>query len=148
MNERPPNEERRRRRAVSTRVCPRCEPAERVGAARDTALTPPSSPRNAQPRAVRVQSAPDQNAVGAGPTVEAGAVKLDFKQPAANEARWRPAVYGGLAAAALAGLLIAPHFLPSFLAAQLLVGPDNPVYIQEDRGCPDDPDRGTPGSSC
>jgi hypothetical protein len=39
------------------------------------------------------------------------AERIDFKRPAANESRWRPAAYGGLAAAALAGLLIAPRFL-------------------------------------
>jgi Ankyrin repeats (many copies) len=59
-----------------------------------------------------VQSDPDQNAPGARRSGELSPVKLDFKQPAANETRWRPAAYGGLAAAALAGLLIAPHFLP------------------------------------
>lgn len=32
-------------------------------------------------------------------------------RPASNRARWRPAIFGGLAAAALAGLLIAPRFL-------------------------------------
>jgi hypothetical protein len=59
-----------------------------------------------------VQSAPDQDALGARRGAELSPVKLDFKQPGANEARWWPAAYGGLAAAALAGLLIAPHFLP------------------------------------
>jgi len=43
----------------------------------------------------------------------AAAANLDFKRPAANEARWRPATYGGLAAAVLAGLIIVPHYLPS-----------------------------------
>jgi hypothetical protein len=43
---------------------------------------------------------------------ESGPAKIDLEQPAANEARWRPVAYGGLAAATLAGLLIAPHFLP------------------------------------
>ncbi|MFI4889731.1 MAG: ankyrin repeat domain-containing protein [Steroidobacterales bacterium] len=33
-------------------------------------------------------------------------------QRAARRSRWRPAVFGTLAAAALAGLLITPHFLP------------------------------------
>jgi hypothetical protein len=32
-------------------------------------------------------------------------------RPASNRARWRPAIFGGLAAASLAGLLIAPRFL-------------------------------------
>ena len=36
---------------------------------------------------------------------------VEFRKPSANEPRWRVATYGGLAAAALAGLLIAPHFL-------------------------------------
>jgi hypothetical protein len=35
---------------------------------------------------------------------------IEFRRPSANEPRWRVATYGGLAAAALAGLLIAPHF--------------------------------------
>jgi hypothetical protein len=38
-------------------------------------------------------------------------VDIDFKQRAANRAWRRPAAYGGLAAAVLAGLLIAPRFL-------------------------------------
>jgi hypothetical protein len=38
-------------------------------------------------------------------------VDIDFKQRAANQAWRRPAAYGGLAAAVLAGLLIAPRFL-------------------------------------
>jgi Ankyrin repeats (3 copies) len=59
-----------------------------------------------------VQSDPDQNAAGGRRSGALSPVKLDFKRPAANETRWRPAAYGGLAAAALAGLLIAPHFLP------------------------------------
>lgn len=37
--------------------------------------------------------------------------KLDSRRPAANRARWRPAIFGTLAAAALAGLLITPRFL-------------------------------------
>lgn len=36
----------------------------------------------------------------------------DFRRPAANQASWRPAVIGTLAAACLAGLLITPLFLP------------------------------------
>ncbi len=39
-------------------------------------------------------------------------VSPDFQQPAANQASWRPAVIGTLAAACLAGLLITPLFLP------------------------------------
>ena len=38
-------------------------------------------------------------------------VDIDFKQRAANQSWRRPAAYGGLAAAVLAGLLIAPRFL-------------------------------------
>jgi Ankyrin repeats (3 copies) len=38
--------------------------------------------------------------------------KIDVTQPAANQPWRRPAIFGTLAAAALAGLLIAPHFLP------------------------------------
>ena len=40
------------------------------------------------------------------------ASKIDVTQPAANQPWRRPAIFGTLAAAALAGLLIAPHFLP------------------------------------
>jgi hypothetical protein len=36
---------------------------------------------------------------------------IEFRRRSANQPRWRVATYGGLAAAALAGLLIAPHFL-------------------------------------
>lgn len=36
---------------------------------------------------------------------------IELRKAAANKPRWRIATYGGLAAAALAGLLIAPHFL-------------------------------------
>jgi len=59
------------------------------------------------------QATPDR-AVSRGPTapVNIDAARERFKRPAASEARWRPATYGGLAAAALAGLLIAPHFFP------------------------------------
>jgi hypothetical protein len=39
-------------------------------------------------------------------------VSPDFQQPAANQASWRPAVIGTLAAACLAGLLMTPLFLP------------------------------------
>jgi hypothetical protein len=42
----------------------------------------------------------------------AAKVAIDFEQPAANHPWRRPAAYGGLAAAVLAGLLVAPHFLP------------------------------------
>jgi hypothetical protein len=39
-------------------------------------------------------------------------VSPDFQRPAANQASWRPAVIGTLAAACLAGLLMTPLFLP------------------------------------
>ena len=97
-----PERRRRGRRAVSTRVRPRCGPAERVGAARNTRHAAELAVQRAAPGGP-VQSAPDQDALGARRGAELGRVKLDFKQPAANEARWRPAAYGGLAAAALAG---------------------------------------------
>jgi hypothetical protein len=52
---------------------------------------------------------------------------VDPTRAAGNQARWRPAVVGTLAAAALAGLLIAPHFLtptaPPPTASQPAQGP-------------------------
>ena len=36
--------------------------------------------------------------------------RRDIKPAAASRRRWRPAVFGSLAAAAVAGLLVAPHF--------------------------------------
>jgi len=42
---------------------------------------------------------------------QGGSAPIESRRPSANEPRWRVATYGGLAAAALAGLLIAPHFL-------------------------------------
>jgi hypothetical protein len=42
---------------------------------------------------------------------EESSAPIKFRRPSANEPRWRVATYGGLAAAALAGFLIAPHFL-------------------------------------
>jgi hypothetical protein len=44
---------------------------------------------------------------------ETGPVKIDFTRPAANQAWRRPAIFGTLAAAALAGFLVAPQFLTS-----------------------------------
>jgi hypothetical protein len=41
---------------------------------------------------------------------EAAAAKIDFTRPAANQAWRRPAIFGTLAAAALAGFMIAPQF--------------------------------------
>jgi hypothetical protein len=48
---------------------------------------------------------------------------IEFRRPAANESRWRVATYGGLAAAALAGLLIAPHFLTPSTAPMTRLAP-------------------------
>jgi hypothetical protein len=42
---------------------------------------------------------------------ETGPVKIDFTRPAANHPWRRPAIFGTLAAAALAGLMVAPQFL-------------------------------------
>jgi Ankyrin repeats (3 copies) len=42
---------------------------------------------------------------------ETGPVKIDFTRPAANHPWRRPAIFGTLAAAALAGLIVAPQFL-------------------------------------
>jgi Ankyrin repeats (3 copies) len=41
---------------------------------------------------------------------DAGPVKIDFTRPAANQPWRRPAIFGTLAAAALAGFMIAPQF--------------------------------------
>jgi hypothetical protein len=49
-----------------------------------------------------------------------GSVPIEFRRPSANDSRWRVATYGGVAAAALAGLLIAPHFLTPSTAPQKL----------------------------
>jgi hypothetical protein len=53
-------------------------------------------------------------------SLEAGRTTIDFTRPAANRAWRRPAIFGTLAAAALAGLMIAPQFLATH-------GPDTPV---------------------
>ncbi len=111
MNERPPNEDDEvdeQYRRASARDASRPSESVRHAVLRHAAELAAQRAAQGGP----VQSAPDQNVLGAGRTVDAGPVKFDFKQPAANEWRWRPAAYGGLAAAALAGLLIAPHFLP------------------------------------
>lgn len=67
-------------------------------------------------------------------------VDIDFKQRDANQAWRRPAAYGGLAAAALAGLLIAPRFLtpspPPVPTARL--GPAAPAPLAESAGAPTD----------
>ncbi len=56
-------------------------------------------------------------------------VDIDFKRRAANQAWRRHAAYGGLAAAVLAGLLIAPRFLtPSYPPQEIArVGPPAPA---------------------
>jgi Ankyrin repeats (many copies) len=51
---------------------------------------------------------------------ETSPVKIDFTRPAANQAWRRPAIFGTLAAAALAGLMVAPQLLTPR-------GPDTPV---------------------
>jgi len=49
-----------------------------------------------------------------GHAAKLAAERRAIERPAVKRRRWRPAAYGGLAAAAaLAGLLIVPHFLPS-----------------------------------
>jgi hypothetical protein len=110
VNERPPNEDNdvdELYRRASARDASRPSESVRRAVVRHAAELAARRAAQGGP----IQSAPDQNALGAR-REELGPVKLDFKQPAANEWRWRPAAYGGLAAAALAGLLIAPHFLP------------------------------------
>jgi hypothetical protein len=60
-------------------------------------------------------------------------------RPASNRARWRPAIFGGLAAAALAGLLIAPRFLTQ---RSPLVPPNTPAAASRpDAGPPRSPER-------
>jgi ankyrin repeat protein len=54
---------------------------------------------------------------------------IQFRRHAAN-GRWRVATYGGLAAAALAGLLIAPHFLTPSTLPMTRLSP-LPVHSQE-----------------
>jgi Ankyrin repeats (3 copies) len=85
----------------------------RRASARDSSA-PSESVRNAVLRHAAELAAQraERIANGAVDREQLGPASVDFKRPAANEARWRPATYGGLAAAALAGLLIAPHLLP------------------------------------
>ena len=45
------------------------------------------------------------------PGTRESAAPIEFRRPSAKVPRWRVPTYGGLAAAVLAGLLIAPHFL-------------------------------------
>jgi len=92
VNERPPNQE------------DDLDEKYRRASARDG-----SGPSESVRRAVLRHAA--ELAAKRGPR-ELAPTKIDFEQPAANDARWRPAAYGGLAAAALVGLLVAPHFMP------------------------------------
>jgi Ankyrin repeats (3 copies) len=109
VKERPPNEDddidEQYRRASARDASRPSEPVRRAVLRHAAELA-------AQRAAGRGPIAPDELADDAGHNGELGPVKFDIKRPAANEWRWRPAAYGGLAAAALAGLLIAPHFLP------------------------------------
>jgi hypothetical protein len=52
-----------------------------------------------------------------------GSVPIEFRRSSRNDSRWRVATYGGVAAAALAGLLIVPHFLAPSTAPQKLTTP-------------------------
>lgn len=93
MNERPPEEE----------SADELDELYRQASSRDE-----SAPSESVRRAVLRHAADlarDRSAKG-------GPVEIDFRQPAANQAWRRPAAYGGLAAAVLAGLLIAPRFIP------------------------------------
>lgn len=67
----------------------------------------PSRPSESVRRAVLDHAA----RVAAQRPPETGPVKIDFTRPAANQAWRRPAIFGTLAAAALAGLIVAPQFL-------------------------------------
>ena len=44
-------------------------------------------------------------------TAKLGGVGAKPGRPVASRTRWRPAIFGSLAAAAVAGILVAPHFL-------------------------------------
>jgi hypothetical protein len=67
----------------------------------------PSRPGEAVRRAVLDHAAK----LAADRAVRRGSIGAKAKRPASNHTRWRPAFFGSLAAAAFAGLLIAPHFL-------------------------------------
>jgi len=62
------------------------------------------------------------------PSLIAG--KIDSRRPAANRRRWRPAIFGTLAAAALAGLLITPRFLTPPAPSSAPAGAASPPLAQ------------------
>ena len=62
---------------------------------------------------------------------ETGPLKIDFTRPAANQAWRRPAIFGTLAAAALAGLIVAPQFLTP-RAPVAPVSPPAPALAQNE----------------
>ncbi|HUE11045.1 MAG TPA: ankyrin repeat domain-containing protein, partial [Steroidobacteraceae bacterium] len=75
---------------------------------RRTSALDPSRPSESVRRAVLAHAAQ----LAAERTARKEPIKIDTSQPAANQASWRgPAIFGTLAAAALAGLLIAPQYL-------------------------------------
>ena len=83
----------------------------------------PSRPSEAVRRTVLDHAAK----LAAERTVKQGGIKsAKRRQPMATHARWRPAIFGSLAAAALAGILIAPH----------LLGPRVPPAPARDRAPP------------
>ena len=61
---------------------------------------------------------------------EANSAPIEFRRASANQPRWRIAAYGGLAAAALAGLLIAPRFLTPTTAPMTRLPPP-PAHTAE-----------------
>jgi hypothetical protein len=75
---------------------------------RRTSALDPSRPSESVRRAVLAHAAQ----LAAARAAQKEPIKIDTSQPAANQASWRrPAIFGTLAAAALAGLLIAPQYL-------------------------------------
>ena len=75
---------------------------------RRTSALDPSRPSESVRRAVLAHAAQ----LAAERAARKEPIKIDTSQPAANQASWRgPAIFGTLAAAALAGLLIAPQYL-------------------------------------
>ena len=85
----------------------------------------PSRPSEATRRAV-LQHAAEL----ARHRTEANSVPIGSRLPSANRPHWRVATYGGLAAAALAGLLIAPHFLTTSTGPMTRPSPP-PVHTPE-----------------
>ncbi len=83
---------------------------------RRAAALDPGRPSDAVRRAVLEHAAKlaAERSLGRPPAQSAEDIpaKLGVERSAANQRRWRPAVYGTLAAAGLAGLLIAPQYLP------------------------------------